>query len=1739
MNNLYKYILENVSSKKIEKQVAIKILEMLKQEKLSQPKEDIAIIGMSAKFPMAENTDIFWENLCNQVDCIREFPSQRSKSLLGGIKSIWRNTEDSKFSDGAYFDDIDKFDYKFFHITPNEAALMDPNQKIFLQVVWQAIEDAGYGGDMLRGSKTGIFLGHSSDFGEEYKRYIQTIAPASMALSITGNIKSIIASRISYLLDLKGPSMLIDTACSSTLVAVHEACRSIRNKECEIAIVGGVKIHLFPFKANEQQSIGIESSDGKTKTFDNGSDGTGIGEGAAAILLKPLVKAVRDKDNIIAVIKGSAINQDGNSIGITAPNSSAQKDVLVQAWQDAKIDPQSISYIEAHGTGTRLGDPIEMDGLETAFKEFSKNKQYCAIGSVKTNIGHLDHMAGMAGLIKTVLMLKNKKIPPLIHFRRPNRQIKFQCSPFYVNDQLIPWETEFIKRRCGVSSFGLSGTNCHLVLEEYIPEEDTESVCSSTDMNIFTLSAKSEESLNNLLKSYYSFLCSNKKHDLLKLCYTANIGRGHYQYRVAMVVNNLESLTSNIGKLVAGGVKPLTEQRIWYGIHHLLADGSDRMHSGDIFGYEKNNMCKQVDKIVDEYLLNNNSYIHLENICQHYVQGAEVDWNNLYRDKQTGRISLPVYQFDNTTAWVNTEDEKCSVSTSPDNYKPQTVSYYTTKWINEDLPRLNNDSIDGCIVVFKDQVGCSEYLIEKLRNQQKTVIEVERGISYRKVTDIKYVIGSEQEDYELLFEQIKGFGTFTMLHLFTYGKRKAAKSLDELDKNLEWGVYSLYYIHKVVHMLQIEQANILIVSECVNNVTTDDEIVPENAPLFAIGKVINTETAILRCRCVDIDYNTSKENILEEMSAATSDYCVSYRDNRRYLPELSEVDLPDYPDSGIEIKKRGVYVITGGTGGIGLEIAKYLASQNQVNLVLINRSKIPDRKEWEKIAETRSNTALREKTEAIRDIEDSGSSITCYNADISDMQKMQDIISEITDRYKIINGVIHSAGVNVGEGGTLLIDKDKDEFAREMLAKVHGTWVLDFIFSNVQLDFLAVFTSPITIIGGAGMGPYTCSNTYLNSYSEYAVRKGKKVFAIGWAPWEKTVQKMGNLFNQKKQLFEILSTNDLVESFKMVISKDMPVLTAGKINYKSGSFLFKENLPRLSDDIKRHIDEIFLQAPDTEFIINEIVMSGSECNQYSDTERNISRIFCEIMGLKEINIHDNIYELGGDSIFGMKMINRVNNTMSLNITITELLRNFSVSKFSEYLDNKYLNNREVQITEVIQPIVPIIQKEYYETSSAQKRMYLLNKVEDTGLGYNITVVQYINGELDKNQFEKAFAQLVERHESFRTSFHVINEEIVQKIHPQVEVKMNYLEVNGEGHLLEESINKEIRNFVKVFDLEQAPLIRSLLIRINQYIHVFVYDVHHIVFDGFSINILQNDLLCLYRNRPLPELDFQYKDYSEWQSRYLAGDTVKRQEKYWLGLFNGDIPKVEIPTDFKRPAIRSNQGDVVKYVIDKELATELKHVAINADTTLHMLLLSAFYVLLYKYTGQEDIIVGSPIAGRNHNGLESVIGMFVNALAYRNFPNGKKKFRFFMQEVIKNVLSAYDNQEYPFNELVKNLKLQRDLSRNQLFDVSFIMQNIQWKLKNEDSDLIFSYLPYKSLTSKNDITLEVLEANNSIEFSFEYCTSIFRRESIERMVTSFVKILGEVVTNPEKTLEDIDILATNEMQQVLDDFNVDL
>jgi polyketide synthase PksN len=603
--------------------------------------EGIAIIGMSGQFPKSKTLTAFWDNLAQSTDCISEIPASRwSIAQYYDPDPLVPGKTNCKWM--GVLEDIDKFDPLFFNISPAEAELMDPQQRLFLENCWHCIEDAGLSPASLSGSRCGVFAGCAAgDYG------LSMNGQGPNAQSLMGGSTSILAARISYLLNLKGPCLAIDTACSSSLVAIAEACNSLILKTSDLALAGGVCVMTSPLIHIMTTKAGMLSKDGRCFTFDTRANGFVPGEGVGVILLKRLSDAIRDQDPIHGVIRGWGINQDGRTNGITAPSVNSQINLEKEVFERFAIDPAKITLAEAHGTGTKLGDPIEVEALTAAFQSLTRRKNYCALGSVKSNIGHLLTAAGISGVIKVLLAMQHQMLSPTIHYETLNEHISLKNSPFYINTKLQPWEVNpGIPRCASVSSFGFSGTNAFMVIEEY-PGSNTVKTAVPDNSNLpllFTLSAKNEEQLQNNAEQMKSYIESHETLNLADMTYTLQVGREAMDCRLAILAPSREALLEKLADFI-----------------------SNRFSAGMMIARVKKNEDKAAfeagedPKTLPRRLTGNEQ---LQKTAELWVKGLKIDWNLLYGDIKPRRIHIPTYPFVKERYWVPEIDTKRTLATN-------------------------------------------------------------------------------------------------------------------------------------------------------------------------------------------------------------------------------------------------------------------------------------------------------------------------------------------------------------------------------------------------------------------------------------------------------------------------------------------------------------------------------------------------------------------------------------------------------------------------------------------------------------------------------------------------------------------------------------------------------------------------------------------------------------------------------------------------------------------------------------------------------------------------------------------------------------------------------------------------------------------------------------------------------------------------------------------------------------------
>lgn len=581
---------------------------------------DIAIIGYSPRLPGVVEKDEFWGAMLGGEDFISQTSSDRWN---------WRDVQGDALPDfmrgylrwGGFLPDIRGFDRQFFKIPQEEARLLDPQQRFLLEGSWQALEAAGYAPGSFRGSDTGIFLGICST---DYRRLIDRYARGFEINSLTGTLSCIAANRISYFFDFHGPSMAVDTACSSSLGALHQAVAASKNGECRIALTGGVNVLCSPVNFLGLGHGQLRSTTGKCRSFSDNADGYVRGEGSGWVVLKRFDRAIEDGDFIHARIKGSAVNHGGQARTITAPNPYAQSQVILRALDDAGISCNTISYIEAHGTGTPLGDPMEVQGLVQAFSQYARKHdfrlmpQHCGVGTIKTNIGHLEAASGIASIIKVIMAMRRKQLPPLANFRARNPRIKTEETPFYLLDEPREWamlvgeDGRFFPRRAGVSSFGFGGTNAHILLEEFSMQ--SRQLEERQGLLAVPLSANSESSLRRYAGRLQACLENNDDLALADIAHTLQTGRDAMRYRTGFVAGNKADLLRNLREVAAGNFNP---------------DSLDDSEGID----------PAARQIVQ------------------WIRGENVSWQQVSGNPAGRRIPLPAYVFDHSPYFIETSPD--------------------------------------------------------------------------------------------------------------------------------------------------------------------------------------------------------------------------------------------------------------------------------------------------------------------------------------------------------------------------------------------------------------------------------------------------------------------------------------------------------------------------------------------------------------------------------------------------------------------------------------------------------------------------------------------------------------------------------------------------------------------------------------------------------------------------------------------------------------------------------------------------------------------------------------------------------------------------------------------------------------------------------------------------------------------------------------------------------------------------
>ncbi len=1056
------------------------------QHSTAEKQEPVAIIGVSGRYPQAANLREYWANLQSGKDCITEVPGDRwnmpdffhadsaTAASLGKSYGKW----------GSFIEGFADFDPRFFSLSPKEVRAMDPQIRLFLESCWQVLEDAGYTKEQLMkwyNGNVGVFAGVTRAGFSLYAPELGKNGQYPL------NTMSAVANRASYLLNLKGPSVPVDTMCSSSLTAIHQACESLTKGECEMAIAGGVNLLMHPAEYVMLSANNFLSTDGRCRSFGAGGDGYVPGEGVGTVLLKPLSRAIEDQDQIYAVIRGSSINHGGKTNGYTVPNPVAQGELVRSALDRAGINAREVSYIEAHGTGTPLGDPIEIAGLKQAFGADTSDTQYCAIGSAKSNIGHLEAAAGIAGLTKIILQMKHGMLAPSLHATALNPNIHFEKSPFFVQQTLSEWkrpvvavngEKRELTRIAGISSFGAGGANAHVILEEYVPENDSRPVTgvslkiTTQDPVIVLLSARSEERLKVYAQQLAAAIRRGEyqEYQLPAMAYTLHTGREAMEERLALEASSLDELVNKLEAFT--GDKPLPEG---------VFEGKIKDHKETISLLTAD---KEMAATVNTWITGK-KYSKLMGL---WVKGLPVDWNQLYGNSPDqhpvpGRMSLPTYPFDRKRYWItetNTGLDPIPAVVAPANSEAPARSHLepaeapsgqktdapgsTPQAVSTNAKRPVTQKEEASTLMTFEEVwqekGVEESIRTGINQPVKTLVcfasepksqQAVRAavaelspatnvvfISHRNdstgADDKQYVIRKKEdaESYKAVFGEITA----------THGEMDAVVYL--------WALEDLSFIHNynvLVAVLQgmgtakVQTKHFLLAGQWeqpgeesgLNRCYLESWIGFERS-LRLILPGVGLKAVYRETPDDQVDLKAWMGVLWTELYSPETRSAL-HKAGKRYLYQVQPTALQSGTN---QLQKGGTYLITGGLGSLGLLFAGYLADHYSANLILTGRSSIDAGKQ-----------------EAIRHLERSGGRIFYLQADVCDEAAMRAGLHRAKERFGRINGVIHAAGVI---GAEMLPDKTPQSFGRVLAPKVQGTVVLDELLQAESLDFVCCFT---------------------------------------------------------------------------------------------------------------------------------------------------------------------------------------------------------------------------------------------------------------------------------------------------------------------------------------------------------------------------------------------------------------------------------------------------------------------------------------------------------------------------------------------------------------------------------------------------------------------------------------------------------------------------------------------------------
>ena len=1773
---------------------------------------DIAIIGMGGKFPHANNLEDFYLNLSNGIDSVREFSYSRISNSSNPFVEYLRY---------AYLENIDRFDHAFFGLSLSEAEKMDPNQRLLLQIAYEIFEDAGLKTSKLVGSRTSVYVADKQNY---YHKLFSEID----SLGIIGNLKSAMAGRISRFFDLRGTSLTVDSACSSSLVAINLACQELSLGVCDQALVCASEVNVTPLE-NSFKGLGVISKSFKCKTFSAEADGIGLGEMVGGVLLKRLDDAIKDGNTILAIVKGIAVNQDAAlSSSLTAPNSISQEDVITTAWRNAKIDPAHITYIEAHGTGTTLGDPIEIKALNSAFSKATAKQNFCAISSVKTNIGHTDGAAGMAALIKVILSLENKVLFPSLHFKAPNPFIDFAHSPLYVNTQFSIWNpANDIPRTAGISCFSIMGTNTHMVVQEYVKNEHPKQTQVAPSKKkekfyVITFSAKSQKGLSLYASKLKYFLERNPALPISDISYSLLTKKESYKYHFSTIVNEKNQLRTLLGSLPNVDVTTVIDKLIiiaafnrfidqemidayserypfflalnteisksvptqskndkrvvnfifqfcliklleYQGIttKHYLQDnfGRNICHAlkneisfGDAFenilsmsdadltfddkkldnfrGHIKNQASLIIDisggslgnallKAKDQndrydlsFLNESSSEESLYNFyLKLYKKNVALKWENiLLYPCESCRI--PTYAFEPNRCWIN------------DRSTMGLHSYlYQCSWINSDLPIDETSTASEKWLVFGAQPNILNGFSQQ-PNKKLEVINVQTGSAFEQIDQFTYSVDfNSMDSFDQLFDLLNfsGFDSITGILYCAYTNPSLNKvPIGDLLR------YQFNILSALTHLVAKPRLQYFVLTQeafPVNGKEKDINRFQQSVAHGFIGSA-GEEYTWLRMKGIDIDETTIPHlPRIIHLESCNNPLTVAYRDGNRFVkcitPSKVENDLGD-----LKLEFNGVYVITGGPNGIGLEVAKWLSSLEAIKVVFIGRKEIPELEKWDQIANSHSDFKT---IQSLREIHSMGSEVTYFSSDVSDKSKLIDVFSQIRRDVGPIKGIVHSAGI---PGDSILASHSWITFYEALLPKVNGLMNLAEITEIDNLSFFINFSSLDSIIGSPGNTNYGAANAFLDSYTHILQERGINAKVINWPAWKDTgmwnralqqhagVEKVYPYALSNWEGISILNEIIRRKGVQFIVSKESP----GK--YANQWFTFESpiNHPILKDDT------LYLEPAIENVSENNVITPV-----WMSIEDKVAALWMDILKTSDLSLEDDFFDLGGHSLHAASLFNKIESDLGVRLNFEDLLEYSTVKSLSALIAT-LLDKPQIKEIETSDKL------KVYPASSAQKRMWVLCQDNQVSKAYNELDIYEWSGNLNIDSFKKVIDNLLQRHEVLRITFKVIEDQVVQQVVPNTSPHIEFIDYANDPevelkitYLIDLSVNF-------VFDLENGPLCNFKVIKKAERKFIMIFNFHHTICDGYSQLVFISEFKKLYeaidngRLLPLHENRFSYIDYSTSQQLSLSQNKFVNEQRYWSQQLakwdsstslHGDLGKIGNCT----------AADTITVRLGDFISDQIAHCGKKYNVTPFIVFYAGLSVFFSRYLNEKTTVFGTVTQGRQDGKTADQIGLYVNTLPLLNDVELHESFREVLLKSRGIVGDAIKNQSYPFEKILEDLRQYRQISIQSLFRILILFEDTDGEDITIDESITVKKVPLPIRFTKFDLTLTFIKKGQDIDLQAIWNKASYNKDTIDSFVRNFQSLLQNLLSNNEKKVFD-HIMIDQVDRELLNRFN---